>query len=307
MVNPLRKLILNHKLLFVTGKGGIGKSFLSASLALEARKMGLKVLVVQHASSDHLGPLFGVSHVTHEGVDVEDGLRLVNYTLAGNFRDFVVLHLKKGHLFEMLAASKVVHSFFAAIPGFAELLLLGRLYYSLNLAPSKPDLVIVDSFASGHFLSLMTTPNAVINSGLMGPVASEAKKVDDFLRDESRTGIIYVGVLEDLVVSEIVDFIPKLESQSPVKVKSIILNRHIDHPSVQEQSTWFYSRKEIQERSLAVLQQFRNGLSHQPNHQRNDHGSWNCIAFPELGFVDEPLEVDNVSAWIDRAKELMPR
>lgn len=274
------------KLVFVTGKGGIGKSLISASLALQFQKLGKRVLLVQQASSDHLGPLLGVHGVGHEEVYAKPGLAVVNYTAAGNFKDFVVKHLKHGALFESLISNKIVHGFFTAIPGFGELMLLGRLFYAVNLAPDRPDIVIVDSYASGHFTSLMTTPDAILQSGLAGPIATETDRVKKFLMDRKACGTVVVGVPEELVVTEMLDLISTLKAKSPVAVRGVVFNRDLSLADVKTHDDSSTIDKFLCERlnrqcaandlwqKLAIGSDFANLLQ---------------TRIPEFGFIDDPL------------------
>ena len=58
--------LLSKKLVLVTGKGGIGKSLVSTALALEARKLGKKVCLVESTAHDQIAPLFGVAPIGHQ-------------------------------------------------------------------------------------------------------------------------------------------------------------------------------------------------------------------------------------------------
>ncbi|MCX6125790.1 MAG: hypothetical protein NTV34_13740 [Proteobacteria bacterium] len=284
-------LVQSKQLVFVTGKGGIGKSVMAASLARCAAASGQKVLLVQQAATDHLGPMFGRIGIGHEGREVLPGLMVVNFNAAGNFKDFIVKHLKHGALFESIAGNRVVLGFFKSIPGFAELMLLGRLYYTLNLAPEKPDLVIVDSYATGHFLSLMTTPQAVLQSGLAGPIMTETVKVNSFLKDESRCGILIVGVPEELVMNEMIESIPFLRARSPVQIAGIIFNRCLDLNSVSLEnsaSEQFYARRiKIQRAAWNFWQTAGLELQAGPQNSRIP-----VFKTPELGFIDDPLTIE---------------
>jgi arsenite/tail-anchored protein-transporting ATPase len=221
----LDRELISRKLIFVTGKGGIGKTLIAAAMTLRARQLGRRVLVIEQSAVDQLGPLLGFKDVGHNELWTEN-LGVANFTAMGNFRDFISKHLMKSHLFDVLISNTLVHSFFTAIPGFKELMLLGRIYYALNLAPTKPDLIIVDAYASGHFLSLMSTPEAVLSSGLAGPIAVQTKKVQEWLSDHEQCVTIFVATPEDLVISETIEFISVLLKRSPVKVQGIIMNRY---------------------------------------------------------------------------------
>ena len=196
--------------------------------------------------------------------------------------------MKHGALFESLISNKVVHGFFTAIPGFGELMLLGRLFYAVNLAPDRPDVVIVDSYASGHFMSLMTTPDAILQSGLAGPIATETSRVKAFLADRRLCGTIVVGVPEELVVSEMLDFIPQLQAKSPVGVKGVVFNRDLSlalsvNPGIAKSSLldqFLVERFERQKIAADLWQKLTQGTA---------LASLPVARIPEFGFVDDPL------------------
>jgi len=198
----------------------------------------------------------------------------------------------KSNLLEVLVANKMVHSFFTAIPGFAELMLLGRIYYAVNLAKNPPDLVIMDSYASGHFLSLMTTPDAVINSGLAGPIIQQTQKVKEWLADSGQCATIYIATPEDLVVSEALDFLPVLESRSPVHVDTILMNRCVKHSSLEnvysENAANIFLQERIKRQDKA-LDTLRIGLK-----SRDSVKNIAVVCLPELGAIEEPLKYDTV-------------
>lgn len=286
-----RRLTSNRRFILVTGKGGIGKTLLASSLALWAARSGLRVLLVEQSAVGQIGPLLGREGVAHEENWV-DNLGLANFTAGGNFKDFITKHLMKSNLLEVLVANKMVHSFFTAIPGFAELMLLGRIYYAVNLAKNPPDLVIMDSYASGHFLSLMTTPDAVINSGLAGPIIQQTQKVKAWLADPGQCATIYVATPEDLVVSEALDFLPVLESRSPVHVDAIVMNRCVKRSSLEdddsENAANIFLRERIKRQDKA-LNTLRLGLK-----SRDSIKNIAVVCLPEMGAIEEPLRYDTV-------------
>lgn len=280
-------LLRNRKLILVTGKGGIGKTLIAASLAKRATALGLRVLLVEQSSVGQLGPLLGTEGVTHEE-RWNGNLGIANFTAAGNFKDFITKHLMKSGLLEILISNKLVNSFFTAIPGFGELMLLGRLYYAINLAPKKPDIIIVDAYASGHFLSLMTTPDAILKSGLAGPISHLTQKVKDWLSDEEQCATLYISTPEELVVSEALDFLPVLVNKSPVHMAALIMNRSMIHSSNKSEEAgsiagkFILDRRRRQENALKILE--RGVLGNQALKLKP------IIRLPELGAVEEPLD-----------------
>jgi hypothetical protein len=155
----------------------------------------------------------------------------------------------------------------------------------MNLAPKqRPDITIVDSYASGHFISLMTTPDAVLKSGLAGPIINLTSKVRDWLADKTNCGTIYVAVPEDLVVSETLEFLPQLMAKSPVSVAAVMMNRCLNGRSAGASSPAYSFLSERVMRQSAALETFKEGVS-------SIEGMKNIklILVPELGSISEPL------------------
>lgn len=276
---------LSRKLLFVTGKGGIGKSLVTAALGQAAAAAGKRVLLIESSAHDQLSPLFGHAAVGHNETKVAERLSVINLAPPDTFEEYVVKYLGQKKLFDKVFTNKVVRSFINTVPGFAEIMMLGRLFYTCELAPGpRHDLVIFDAAASGHFLSLMTTPDAVLQSNLGGPLAKETARIKEFMANPAKCGVAYVGVPEELVVSEILDFLPKLESRSPAKVMGLFVNRVPTAPDggARDAATTFAAERRA--RADAALKALAAGLGGAGIPK--DLPVWQL---PDLGFVPEPL------------------
>jgi arsenite-transporting ATPase len=263
-------LILDRKLLLVTGKGGIGKSFVSACIAQYAAGLGKSVLIIQSAGCDQITSYFSpLSDVNIPDSSVSQkmrypgGVESINLSAEDNFREYVVKYLGQKMLYDTVFSNKVVKTFIKTIPGFSEVMLLGRMYFTCELAqpPSKYDLVIFDGYASGHFLSLMTTPDAVINSTLGGPLVKETTRVKNFLAEGKNSGIVFVTTPEDLVVSETLDFLPKLQATAPSPIVGLIVNKVlavVPEASANKADNFIHERKG---KTISAMQELKQGLA----------------------------------------------
>jgi arsenite-transporting ATPase len=284
-------LLQSKKFLLVTGKGGIGKTLLTCALAKRAEALGRRVLVVEQSAVEQVGPLLGLKDIGHEEL-WSGNLGAANFTAGGNFRDFITKHLMKSSLLDVILSNKIVHSFFTTIPGFAELMLLGRIYYAMNESPKlRPDLIIMDAYASGHFMSLMTTPDAVLKSGLAGPIVRLTTMVRDWLADSKLCGTIYVGIPEELVVNETLDFLPQLIARSPVALSAVVMNRCLTSLNANgSRSAAFSFLDERLRRQAAALSRFAESKA-----QSDKLRLLPLILLPELGSISEPLDETTVS------------
>ncbi|TWW09576.1 hypothetical protein E3A20_12950 [Planctomyces bekefii] len=281
----------------VTGKGGIGKTLVAACLGQAASELGRRSLIVESSNLDQLAPLFGTSTTRHVVTGVGDRLFTVNLNAADNLRDFVVKHLGQEQLFDMVVNQKLVQSLAGMTPGLAELMMLGRLYYESELAPvPRKDFLVFDGPASGHFLSLMTTTDAVLRSEFGGAVTRETSRVRGFLADPQKVGIVYVTTPEDLVISEALDFLPRLRDLSPAKLLGIALNRM---PTWSKQEKGGLVHDYLNEK-LDRIERAKAKLYEGMKARGIELPVWEL---PELGFVDEPLAAGFGAGFLQRMLE----
>lgn len=301
---PLQEL-WQRRLLMVTGKGGIGKSLFTAVMGLAASQSGRRVCLVEASHRDQLAPLFGKAPVGHKLTEVRKNLSVINLDPQQNFLDYVVKELRLPSMVDKVFNRPIIQSLMDMLPGISEIMLLGRLYYSIERSPEPFDLVIYDGFASGHFLNLMTTPDAILEADFAGPVAKETKHVRDFLAKKGNAGIVMVTRPEGLVVGETLEFLDKFAKASPTPVSAVVCNRYsrlgtdaehftTPHAAVAEALQYFRERDAETQRSF---QQLREGI-------KAHHAQLPLYTLQEKGMWPEPLEDKKALAWLDAAAEV---
>ena len=289
-----------YKLIFISGKGGVGKSVVTASLAVCAAKLGKKVLLVENASREQLPPLFSHKEpIGHHETQIMENLYSINLNSKECFREYVVEHLGMANLYKKVFDRKLMKSFLDAIPGLNETMLLGRLYHTcmLRKPPRDYDLVIFDSPASGHFFNLLNTPAAVLSSGLGGPLVREVTKVSNFLKNPDLCASFLVSIPEELVRSETLEFIPKIISESPVRLGGVFLNRSYSQ-SIKEKLNLLISEDRypsLMEVKDYLKRKITMSLEEQSKFLEGLKGlglSEQCVLLPEIGYVSEPLTIE---------------
>ena len=301
--------ILEKKLILTTGKGGIGKTTVAGALATHAAALGKKVCLVESSSSDQVSPLFGKPAIGHQLSPVSQNIFAINLQPAQNFRDFIVIHLGFAKLFDRVFTKSIVRSFITMLPGVAELTLLGRLFYFSELDEKNQfDHIILDGYASGHFLALLKTPDSVLNSGMVGPVIAETKKVRDYIFDADKTAIVVVAMLEDLIVSESLDLCERLREELQLTPAAMFLNRCL--PSIMPKpihtnesvlpsniDRYFQNKRAAQ---IAALNILRAGLQAPAMRRIRD---FPVHMLTDTGYLPTPLTNDFVKQWLDASQE----
>ncbi|MEZ4743023.1 MAG: ArsA-related P-loop ATPase [Bdellovibrionota bacterium] len=288
-----------RKLIIFTGKGGIGKSLVTAALGQLSAENGIRTLLIERAEQEQIAPIFGVDAVGHREVKLQENLNCINLDPTKCFEEYIVKQLGQKKLFEKVFSNNVVRTFLNTIPGLSESMLLGRIFYTCELIdPSPYDLVLFDAPASGHMQNLMTTLDAIINSGLGGPIVRELVRVRSFLADTAKVGAVVVATPEDLVISEILEFLPKLEAESPAKPLGVLVNRCISQEEFSALQGFSSTEGGSNNQGALsfLLKRYEKNLKNQKRiveelEHLGDLGHSGRYAFlPELGSIEEPLE-----------------
>lgn len=205
-------------MIFVTGKGGTGKSTVAAALALQQARQGKRVQLIELASHSFFNAIeTDVDDKQTQTIDGADPASLAT-TLAGVelFRldpmASLKQYIKRFTLFEaaakLLLDSQPARGVLNTLPGLKELAVIGKLTHCLeqNQRPQHGvdgyDITIVDSFSTGHFLSLLRAPNALAQSIRSGPMGQQCRKMMQQLRDPAQCRYLIVTLPEELPLAE---------------------------------------------------------------------------------------------------------
>jgi energy-coupling factor transporter ATP-binding protein EcfA2 len=202
----LADLVGDPRLVIVSGKGGVGKSTIARMIARLARAAELRALVV---SFDGFAP-------SEEGI--EEQVLLADAVML----DYLETH-GFGPLASRLVHSGVVDAVSTAIPGIRDLLVLGKIKSIVN--SGTHDLVLVDAPASGHLLSLLTSPEGLGEIASDGPVAEQAREVLTLIRDHDVAGVVLVTLPEETPVVETEEVYATLVAKVGASVLSCVVNR----------------------------------------------------------------------------------
>jgi anion-transporting ArsA/GET3 family ATPase len=197
--------LLDKRLVFVTGKGGVGKSTVAIALGLLAARRGLRTIVAELASQERIQGLFDTEREQFREVELEPRLFTISIDPEQAMEEY--LRVKAGTLGQALGSSRLFQAFAMATPGMRELLSIGKVWELAQLdrrtrGAAPYDLVIVDAPATGHGVGLLRTPRTFADIARVGPIAHQGRTIADTIADREFTGVIAVATPEEMPVNE---------------------------------------------------------------------------------------------------------
>jgi anion-transporting ArsA/GET3 family ATPase len=199
--------LLDKRLVFVTGKGGVGKTAVAAALGMVAARRGKRTMVAEVARRDDVHRALAGSEGGWREAAIGDRLFALSVDPERAMEEYLKDQLA-APLADLLGASRIFTYLAAATPGMRELLTIGKLWelaqHDRRTPGAEPyDLVVVDAPATGHGLALLDAPRTFGEVAAAGPVARQARMIHATLVDPSVTGVVAVATPEEMPANEI--------------------------------------------------------------------------------------------------------
>jgi anion-transporting ArsA/GET3 family ATPase len=209
------------RLVIVAGKGGVGKTTVSAAMAVAAARAGLSVLLVEIEGKSGLPALFGREPLGYDEVPLADGVHGRTITPDEALLEYLREH-GLSRISKRLVSSGALEIVATAAPGIRDILVLGKVR-SLEQG-GETDLIVLDAPAAGHAITFLLSARGLLDAVRVGPIQNQARDALDLLTDPARCQVVLVTLPEETPVNELVDTAYHLEDRVGVSLGPVVVN-----------------------------------------------------------------------------------
>src|SRR3954469_10895880 len=220
--------LLDRRLLFFTGKGGVGKSTMAAATALLAANIGKRVLLVEVDAKGDVPAQFEQAPVGFRPREVHPGVLAMAMDTEASLQEYLRLNLRVPVLGRLGPLARVLDFVATAAPGVKEILTIGKIAWETREAiegRADHDIVVVDAAATGHIVAQLGAADAIQDLVDVGPLRSQTQWVSELIADPQITAVNVVTTPEELPVAETIELVQRLRREVQVPLGSVIVNR----------------------------------------------------------------------------------
>ena len=215
--------LLQLKLVFVTGKGGVGKTTVAAALASLAAQQGKRVLACEVDAKGDLSSLFEAGRTNFTPQQIAPNIWSMSMDTEASLREYLKLHLRIPVVGRIGPLAKAFDFVATAAPGVREILTVGKLCYEVR--ERHYDLVVVDAPASGHIIGQLAAPQAINDLVKVGLIRGQTDWMLEILSDPEQTGLVAVTTPEEMPVSETLELTERVKVETTVHMSAVVVNR----------------------------------------------------------------------------------
>ena len=221
--------LLDKRLAFVTGKGGVGKTTVAYALGLAAAAAGKRAIVCEIASQERGSALFGRAPIGFDETNLAENLWAISIDPDKMVREYLEVLLPVKAMASLLYRSNLFGYLAAATPGLQEVVSIGKAYeltLDVRRAPGDGrtyDLVIVDAPATGHGVGFLEAPGTFRRIARGGPLADQASRIERMITDRERSGVGIVATAEEMAVNETADLAAGL-AETGIALEEVFVN-----------------------------------------------------------------------------------
>lgn len=220
---------------FITGKGGVGKSLISAVLARYLSQLSPKnsappkILLAELNDQSFFKDYLELKRISYKPSPWLEGVDVSQWSPQDCLKEYALHLLKIERIYKLFFENPVSRSLIQVAPGLEELALLGKITSSPRShgPPMNYDELVIDSFSTGHFISLFRAPAAMAEAVQFGPMGEQSRGIDKWIRNSEFTHLHIATIAEELPVTETIELYKTLKKEFGLTA-TVYLNKITD-------------------------------------------------------------------------------
>jgi anion-transporting ArsA/GET3 family ATPase len=230
---PLLEDLFRRRALWVTGKGGTGKSSISAALALLSAQRGLRTLLIDVQANGDAARFLGAQSPRYEAREAQPNLFHLALHPEEVLDEYLEIAMKVPRVRRFGPIRKVFDFIATGAPGVKEVLIAGKVGFEERaMVGGRPrwDVIVVDAAPSGQVVSHLRGPRSIQEMVGVGMIRNQTAWVREILEDPAKTGVVVVALPEEMPVTETAELLEHLPKEVDTPVLAVIANRVVDPP-----------------------------------------------------------------------------
>jgi anion-transporting ArsA/GET3 family ATPase len=221
--------LLTRRFIAVTGKGGTGKSAVSAAIAFAAAALGRRVLVASIQRYEKTTGFVGAGAPAGEVFEVQSNVFAVNITPKAALKEYGLMILRFERLYRRVFEDTLVRYLMEALPSLEELVMIGKAWYHTQerreTGAWRYDTIVLDMQSTGHALSMLSLPATISKAAPPGPLKSKAKEIHATVTDPERASLCVVTTPEETPVNEAAEICERNAAEAGLPPGYMFVNR----------------------------------------------------------------------------------